>query len=79
MSRFYGFDNFPPEWSPACRRYWMREGTRLLRIRERIEAGIDDDNELYKAMMEYAGEDAAREAYYHRKKSRRDAQVKSEA
>ncbi len=76
MSRFYGFDNFPPTVSAAFKRFWMTEGMRLLRIRERLEEGVDDDDVMYDLMLEYAGEEAASDALYQRKKARRDAEDK---
>lgn len=76
MSRFYHFDLFPPSVSPAYRRFWLAEGMRLLRIREQLEAGVDDDDRMYELFKEYAGEDAAADALYQRKKARRDAEDK---
>ncbi len=55
----------------------MVEGMRLLRIRERLEQGVEDDDVMYDLMLEYAGEDAASEALYQRKKARRDAEDKA--
>ncbi len=50
---------------------------RLLRIREQLEQGVEDDDTMYKLMREYAGEDAASEALYQRKKARRDSEDKA--
>ena len=77
MSRFYHFDNFPPSVSPAYKRFWLTEGMRLLRVRERLEEGVEDDDVMYDLMLEYAGEEAASEALYQRKKARRDAEDKA--
>lgn len=77
MSRFYGFPCFDNR-SDAFRRYWLDKGTHLIRIRERLEKGVDDDDEMYRLMKEYAGEEAASEALYLRLKSRRDARLKRE-
>lgn len=77
MTRFYGIDNFPPHLSPAYKRFWLTEGMRLLRVRERLEEGVDDDDVMYDLMLEYAGEEAASKALYLRKKARRDAEDKA--
>lgn len=52
---------------------------RLIRVREQLEEGVDDDDRMYELMKEYAGEDAASEALYQRKKARRDAEDKAKS
>jgi hypothetical protein len=55
----------------------MTEGMRLLRLRKQLEAGVEDDDKMYEMMKEYAGEEAAAEALYQRKKARRDSKQKA--
>lgn len=77
MSEFYGQDHFPPHVAPGFRKYWLREGMRLVRIRKTLEEGVDDDDTLYKLWLDYDGKEAAQEALYQRKCARRDAQAKT--
>ena len=65
--------------SPAYKRHWLTEGMRLIRLRKQLEAGVDDDDHMYEIMKEYAGEEAASDALYERKKARRDAKRKQAA
>ena len=50
---------------------------RLVRIRKTLEAGVEDDDQLYKLWLDYDGIESAREALYQRKCARRDAMAKS--
>lgn len=79
MSRFYGFPSFRPGRSAAFVRYWMEEGMRLIRLRERLEKGVDDDDQMYEMMKEYAGEEAAGKALFERRAARMEAKRKRDA
>jgi hypothetical protein len=79
LTEFYGIDQFPPHVAPGFRKHWLTEGMRLIRLRKQLEAGVDDDDRMYDLMREYAGEEAASDALYERKKTRRDAKRKAAA
>lgn len=69
MTRFYGVDCFG-DCRPAFRRFWLKESMSLIRKQERIDRGIENDDEMYECIKDVYGEELAAQALYERKRAR---------